>query len=66
MLANGQWDAGNRAAAGQRAYWAITTDGELEFGYGRCASGGRIASVGGLHAFNTLKLPPDIAMPITV
>ena len=35
MLANGQWDAGNRAAARQRAYWAITTGGELEFGYGR-------------------------------
>ncbi len=64
VLANGQWDAGNRAAARQRAYWAITTGGELEFGYGRCP--GRDSSryrifVGGLHAFHHSEaVPPEL------
>ena len=34
MLSNGTWRAGNRAAAAGRAYIAITSDGELVFGYG--------------------------------
>ena len=58
VLANGQWDAGNRAAARQRAYWAITTGGELEFGYGRLpaeADGRYRVFVGGLHAFHHPK-----------
>ena len=63
LLANGQWHAGNRAAARQRAYWAITTGGELEFGYGRLpredSSRYRIF-VGGLHAFHHSEaVPPE-------
>ena len=63
VLANGQWDAGNRAAARQRAYWAITNGGELEFGYGRLpreeSSRYRIF-VGGLHAFHHPEaVPPE-------
>ena len=63
VLANGHWDAGNRAAARQRAYWAITTGGELEFGYGRLpdeADGRYRVFVGGLHAFHHPgAVPPE-------
>jgi hypothetical protein len=63
VLANGQWDAGNRAAARQRAYLAITRDGELEFGYGRLPredSSRYRVFVGGLHAFhNSVTSPPE-------
>ena len=55
VLANGQWDAGNRAAARQRAYWAITTGGELEFGYGRlpAEAAGAAIFVGACMLFTT-------------
>ena len=52
----------NRAAARQRAYWAITTDGELEFGYGRLriADGRYRVFVGGLYAFHHPEaVPPE-------
>ena len=57
MLANGHWDAGNRAAARQRAYWAITTGGELEFGYGRLPdeADGRYRVFGARNAFGTIQ-----------
>ena len=62
LLANGEWRAGNNAAASQRAYMAITSGGELEFGYGRLLPEQRHryrVFIGGLHALiNTIEEAP--------
>ena len=62
LLANGEWRAGNQAAARQRAFMAITHAGELQFGYGRLTPQNRHQYrlfVGGLHALtNTVLASP--------
>ena len=63
LLGNGEWRAGNNAAAAQRAYLAITSAGELEFGYGRLLPEQRHhyrIFIGGLHALiNTTQAAPE-------
>ena len=63
LMANGLWPSGNRAAAVGRAWIGITTEGELEFGYGALTPDlqKRLrVFIGGLHAFtNTLTTAPE-------
>ena len=63
MLANGQWQAANRAAARQRAWMGINQRGELEFGYGPLTAELEQqlrVFIGGLHAVNnTTTEAPD-------
>ena len=62
LMANGLFSAGNRAAAAERAWLGITSEGALEFGYGALtpALSDRLrVFIGGLHAFtNTTQVAP--------
>ncbi len=63
LLSNGQWTAGNRAAARGRAFMAVSQKGELVFGYGDLKREHRRLYrlfIGGLHAFtNHQQSAPD-------
>jgi len=62
MLSNGTWRAGNRAAAAGRAYVAVSSEGDLVFGYGDLTPSRETTYrlfIGGLHAFSDQeRMPP--------